>query len=151
MGETVYFSFDEADRDVAQTLAGRAGDPTDPVLAFRVKDPPHRFGVARTAIIRQAVERALQGTDRTIVLVGEDTWRSPWVREEVLATLETGRPVCAIRLSDGAGPRPPCLAVHDIPVHPWSEEALQELATAPADSLAAGVDAPAAGESADGW
>lgn len=148
MSESVYFSFAEPDREVALALAGRARDPADPALAFRVKDPPRRFGIARTAVMRQAAERARHGTGRTIVLVGEETWRCPWVREEVMATLEAGRPVYAIRLSEAAGPRPPCLAVHGIPVRPWSEATLQELASGSPQTLTAGVPSPR-GEAAD--
>ncbi len=149
MDERVYFSFSEADRETALALARRAEDPAEAALAFHVKPAPARFGMDRPAAMRQAAERALAGTSRTIVLVGMDTWRSPWVREEVMATLEAGRPACAIRLSDEAGPRPPCLGVHGIPVLPWSEETLQTLATAPLEDLGVTVTASGPPDPAD--
>jgi len=79
-----------------------------------------------TAVIRQAITKAMKGTSRTIVFVGETTHLSRWVREEVRMTIENDKPVFAIRLF---GKKPKVLMNYGINLYPWSEEWLQELAT----------------------
>ena len=71
----------------------------------------------------------MKGTSRTIVFIGNDTYGSNWVPEEVKMTLEANKPVYAIRLKDTNGPQPACLTDNQIHLYPWSEKTLQALAT----------------------
>src|SRR4051794_16868989 len=121
MGNFVFFSFTEADRGVVLTIKGRAVNPNYPNLSFNVKDLLARWETTDRAVIRQAISKARFGTSRTVVFVGETTYLSGWVAEEVEMTLEDGKPVYAIRLKDTNGPVPACLTNNRIPLWPWSE------------------------------
>jgi hypothetical protein len=124
-----FFSFTEDDRDVVETIMGRAVNPLYKNLNFRVKDLLKRTDTEDTSVIRQAIAKAMAGTSRTIVFVGETTHLSKWVREEVRMTIENDRPVYAIRLKHTNGKKPKVLMNYGINLYPWSEEWLQELAT----------------------
>jgi len=129
MSNVVFFSFTEADRGVVLTIKGRAVNPLYQNLNFRVKDLLKRWATEDTAVIRQAITKAMNGTSRTIVFVGERTHLSRWVREEVKMTLENDKPVYAIRLNDTSGKTPKVLEDNGIHLYSWGEERLQELAT----------------------
>ena len=129
MPNVVFFSFTEADRGVVLTIKGRAVNPLYQNLNFRVKDLLKRWNTEDTAVIRQAITKAMNGTSRTIVFVGERTHLSRWVREEVKMTLENNKPVYAIRLNSTSGKTPKVLEDNGIYLYSWSEERLQELAT----------------------
>ena len=129
MANVCFFSFTEPDRDVVLTIKGRAVNPNYRDLNFRVKDLLKRWDTDDVAVIRQAISKAMSGTSRTIVFVGERTHRSRWVREEVQMTLENKKPVYAIRLKDTNGTKPKVLDDNNIHLYGWSEERLQDLAT----------------------
>jgi Thoeris protein ThsB, TIR-like domain len=129
MPNVVFFSFTEPDRGVVLTIKGRAVNSNYYNLDFSVKDLLKRWDTTDTAVIRQAISKAMFGTSRTIVFVGEKTYRSRWVREEVEMTIEKGKPVYAIRLKDTSGQKPKVLEDNGIYLYSWSEERLQELAT----------------------
>lgn len=129
MANVVFFSFKESDRETVLTIKGRAVNPNYPHLNFRVKDLLKRWDTDDTAVIRQAISKAMDGTSRTIVFVGQGTHRSRWVREEVKMTLENNKPVYAIRLKGTNGTKPKTLEDNNIHLHAWSEERLQDLAT----------------------
>lgn len=129
MPNVVFFSFAEADREAILTIEGRAVNPLYKKLNFRVKDLLKRSDIEETVVIRQAITKAMIGSSRTIVLAGEETHLSSWVREEVKMTIENDKPVYAIRLKDTNGIKPKVLDDYGINLYPWSEEWLQELAT----------------------
>lgn len=129
MPNVVFFSFTEADRGVVLTIKGRAVNPLYQNLNFRVKDLLKRWNTEDTTVIRQAITKAMNGTSRTIVFVGERTHLSRWVREEVKMTLENDKPVYAIRLNGTSGKTPKVLEDNGIHLYSWNEERLQELAT----------------------
>ena len=129
MPNVVFFSFTEADRDVVLTIKGRAVNPRYYNLDFRVKDLLKRWDTEDVSVIRQAISKAMDGTSRTIVFVGERTHRSRWVREEVEMTIRNKKPVYAIRLKDTNGVKPKVLEDNNILLYAWSEETLQDLAT----------------------
>ena len=129
MPNVVFFSFSEKDRDVVVTIKGRAMNSRYPALNFRVKDLLTRWDTEDEATIKQAITKAMQGTSRTIVFVGNSTYKSYWVPHEVQKSLDNGKPVYAIRLKGTNGTTPKCLSNNKITVYPWSEERLQNLAT----------------------
>jgi hypothetical protein len=129
MGNVVFFSFTESDRGVVLTIKGRAVNPNYANLSFRVKDLLARWDTQDRAVIRQAITKSRFGTSRTIVFVGERTYLSKWVTEEVEMTVQDRKPVYAIRLSGTNGIIPACLTNNKITVWPWSETKLQQLAT----------------------
>ncbi|BAZ93761.1 3-oxoacyl-(acyl-carrier-protein) synthase [Thiohalobacter thiocyanaticus] len=129
MPNVCFFSFTEADREVVLTIKGRAVNPNYRNLNFRVKDLLKRWNTEDVAVIRQAISKAMSGTSRTIVFVGERTHRSRWVREEVEMTLRNNKPVYAIRLNNTNGTKPKVLEDNGINLYNWSEERLQDLAT----------------------
>lgn len=129
MPNVCFFSFTEADREVVLTIKGRAVNPNYSNLNFRVKDLLKRWNTDDVAVIRQAISKAMSGTSRTIVFVGERTHRSRWVREEVEMTLRNNKPVYAIRLNNTNGTKPKVLEDNGIHLYNWSEERLQDLAT----------------------
>ncbi len=129
MPNVVFFSFAEDDCDVIETIKGRAVNPLYHNLNFRVKDLLKRSDTEDTAVIRQAITKAMNGTSRTIVFTGQTTHLSKWVREEVKMTIENNKPVFAIRLIHTNGKKPKVLMNYGINLYPWSEEWLQELAT----------------------
>jgi hypothetical protein len=129
MPNVVFFSFKETDREIVLTIKGRAVNSKYSALNFRVKDLLKRWDTEDEATIKQAITKAMQGTSRTIVFVGETTHKSHWVPHEVRTTLGNNKPVYAIRLKNTNGSVPKCLADNGITVHEWSEAKLQELAT----------------------
>ncbi len=129
MPNVVFFSFTEPDRGVVLTIKGRAVNPRYTNLNFRVKDLLKRWDTEDNSVIKQAITKAMTGTSRTIVFVGEKTHRSKWVKEEVNMTISNGKPVYAIRLKDTNGKTPKVLEDNGIFLYSWSEERLQELAT----------------------
>ena len=129
MPNVVFFSFREMDRDLVLTIKGRAVNPYYNKLNFRVKDLLKRWKTNDEPIIRQAISKSMIGTSRTIVFVGETTYLSKWVQEEVKMSIANKTPVYAIRLKDTNGPKPKVLSDNGIFVWTWSEDRLQELAT----------------------
>ncbi len=129
MPNVVFFSFTEPDRGVVLTIKGRAVNPMYTNLNFRVKDLLKRWDTEDNSVIKQAITKAMTGTSRTIIFVGEKTHKSKWVKEEVNMTISNGKPVYAIRLKDTNGKIPKVLEDNGIFLYSWSEERLQELAT----------------------
>lgn len=129
MPNVVFFSFTEPDRGVVLTIKGRAVNPFYYNLNFQVKDLLKRWDTLDTGVIRRAITTSMQGTSRTIVFVGERTYLSRWVREEVEMTLANRKPVYAIRLNGTYGTTPSVLTENGITVYGWSEAKLQELAS----------------------
>lgn len=129
MPNVAFFSFKEEDRGIVLTIKGRAVNPHYNSINFRVKDLLKRWQTENASVIKQAITKSIIGTSRTIVFVGENTWKSYWVPHEVQMTLERGKPVYAIRLKGIQGKIPSCLSQNGITVHPWSEANLQALAT----------------------
>lgn len=129
MPNVVFFSFKELDRGVILTAKGRAVNPRYKNLIFRVRDLLKRWNTEDTAVIRQAITKSMKGTSRTIVFVGEKTYTSKWVPEEVKKTIDKKKAVYAIRLKGTNGKIPKVLDDNGIEVYSWSEEKLQELAT----------------------
>ncbi len=129
MANVGFFSFTGPDHGVVLTIKGRAVNPSYYNLNFRVRDLLKRWDTEDTAVIRRAITTVMHGTSRTIVFVGERTYLSRWVREEVQMTLDNNKPVYAIRLNGTNGPIPRVLTDNKIHLYNWSEERLQELAT----------------------
>lgn len=129
MPNVVFFSFKEEDRGVVLTIKGRAVNPRYTALNFKVKDLLRRWDTEDEAVIKQAITKSIKGTSRTIVFVGENTHKSYWVPHEVKMTLDSNKPVYAIRLKDTTGTIPKCLSDNKITVYSWSEAKLQSLAT----------------------
>lgn len=129
MPNVVFFSFTEPNRDIVLTIKGRAVNSSYYSLNFRVKDLLKRWNTEDTTVIRRAITTAMQGTSRTIVFVGERTYLSRWVREEVKMTMDNNKPVYAIRLNGTNGVTPKVLTDNGIHLYNWSEERLQDLAT----------------------
>lgn len=129
MANVVFFSYKEEDRGVVLTIKGRATNSNYRKLDFRVKDLLKRWDTQNSSVIKQAISKSIKGTSRTIVFVGDNTYKSYWVPHEVKMTLEAGKPVYAIRLKGAFGLVPKCLSENNIRVYTWSEEKLQELAT----------------------
>lgn len=129
MANVAFFSFTESDRSTVLTIKGRAVNPNYSNLNFRVKDLLKRWDTNNVSVIRQAISKKMKGTSRTIVLVGNQTYLSRWVREEVEMTLDNDKPVFAIQLKNSIGVRPSILTENNIKVHRWSESILQDLAT----------------------
>lgn len=94
-----------------------------------MKDLLKRWSTDNEAVIKQAITKAMTGTSRTIVFVGERTHRSRWVVHEIDRTVALGCKLFTIRLQDTFGRKPAALARHGIFLHPWSESTLQRLAT----------------------
>ncbi len=128
MPNVVFFSFRENDRETVLTIKGRAVNPYYTNLNFRVKDLLRRWKTIDEAVIRQAISKAMIGTSRTIVFVGETTYLSKWVQEEVKMSLAAGKSVYAIRLNGTNGPKPQILLDNNIFLTAWTERSLQELA-----------------------
>jgi len=129
MPNVVFFSFSEVDRAVVLTIKEQAENPKYSKLNFLVKDLLKRRFTDDTAVMREAITKAMEGTSRTIVLVGNKTHQNMWVDEEVKMTIENGNPVYAIRLKDTNGKKPRILEENGIYLYPWSEGRLQDLAT----------------------
>ena len=129
MPNVLFFSFREVDRETILTIKGRAVNSHYANLNFRVKDLLKRWKTEDDAVIRQAISKAMAGTSRTIVFVGETTHLSKWVKEEVKMSISNGKPVYAIRLRNTNGTKPQILSDNNIFLWAWSEERLQELAT----------------------
>ncbi len=129
MANVAFFSFSETERETVLLIKGRALNPNYNALNFRVQDLLKRWETNDPAVIRQAISKAIKGTSRTIVFVGNDTSSSYWVPEEVEMTLAADKPVYAIQLREAWGAGPSCLASNGITVHAWSEATLQSLAT----------------------
>jgi hypothetical protein len=130
MAKVVFFSFKEEDRGVVLTIKGRAVNPLYKSLNFRVRDLLTRWKTENEAVIKQAISKSLTGTSRTIIFVGDDTWKSYWVPHEVEMSIARGKDVYAIRLNGVQGKIPKCLTENRIKVHAWSEANLQVLASA---------------------
>lgn len=127
MPKVVFFSFSDTDRGVVLTIKGRAVNSNYYNLDFRVQDLLMRWATIDPAVIRRAITQSIDGASRTIVFIGNDTYNSYWVPEEVKMTLEENKPVFAIRLKDTYGAIPTCLTQNNITVQNWSEETLQNL------------------------
>jgi hypothetical protein len=129
MPNVVFFSFAEEDRDQVLMIKGRAMNSQYSSLNFLVHDLLARWDTNDPAVIRQAISKEMKGTSRTIVFVGDSTYKSFWVPQEVAITLENSKPVYAIRLNNTLGITPKCLTDNYIIPYQWSEANLQKIAT----------------------
>lgn len=129
MPNVCFFSFKEDNRETVLTNKGRAVNSNYSNLNFRVKDLLKRWKTTDRAVIRQAISKAMTGTSRTIVFVGNNTHDSYWVPEEVKMTIENSKKVYAIRLKGTHGSKPQILTDKGITLYDWSEATLQDLAT----------------------
>jgi hypothetical protein len=130
MGKVTFFSFKEDDRHYVAKVKGRAVNPFYYSLDFRVRDLLKRWNTEDSSVIRQAISKKLLGTSRTIVFIGPNTHNSYWVEQEVEMTINSGKPVFAIRLPyANFATTPPVLRNNDIVPLYWSEDNLQFLAT----------------------
>jgi hypothetical protein len=124
-----FFSFKEDDRSTVGPIKSRTVNPYYSNLNVRVKDLLSRWDTTDRGRIRAAISMNMSGTSRTIVFVGNNTYQSHWVEEEVKMTLENGKKCYAIRLNNTNGPKPEFLTDHGIYLYSWSESTLQDLAT----------------------
>lgn len=129
MANVVFFSFAEPDRKAVLAIKRKAMNSKYTKLDFKVKKPIKRWKTKDISVIRSVVSNAIKGTSRTIVFVGNGTYKSKWVSEEVKITLNVGNPVYAIRLKDTYGVKPSYLSNNNIHLYPWSETTLQNLAS----------------------
>ena len=129
MSNVIFFSFKEEDREVVLTIKGRAMNSNYSYLNFRVRDLLRRWNTEDESRIKQAISESIKGTSRTIVFVGENTYKSYWVPHEVQMTIDRNKPVYAMRLKNTNGKIPKCLSDNNIYIYTWSEIKLQELAT----------------------
>jgi hypothetical protein len=129
MPNVVFFSFTERNRHTVARIKGRAMNSRYKHLNFKVKDLLKRWDTIDKTVIRQAIAKSIYGTSRTIVFVGNTTYRSRWVPVEVQMTLARNKPVYAIRLKGTVGRKPDILIKNGIRLHAWSETTLQRLAT----------------------
>jgi len=104
-------------------------NPYYPYLNFRVKGLLRRWDTTDRGRIRAAISTNMSSTSRTIVFVGNNTYQSYWVKEEVNMTLENGKKCYAIRLNNTYGTKPDVLTENGIYLYNWSEAMLQDLAT----------------------
>lgn len=128
MKNKIFFSFSETDRDVVTRIAKHAMDYSYESLQFRVAPLYQRWQTKSIPVIQNIVAKALQDSDRTIVLVGEDTSESLWIEVEVDMSIELNNSVYAMRLNQTNGDIPKCLQERDIKVENWDIEVLQFLA-----------------------
>jgi len=129
MKNKIFFSFSETDRDIVMRNAKHAMDPSYESLNFRVAPLYERWQTKSIPVIQNIVAKALKDTNRTIVLVGEDTYQSLWVEVEVDMSIELNNSVYAMRLNNTNGEIPECLESREIKVENWDIEVLQYLAT----------------------
>lgn len=128
MKNKIFLSFSETDRDIVTRIAKHAMDPSYESLNFRVAPFYERWQTKSISVIQNVVAKALKDTNRTIVLVGEDTHESIWVEVEVDMSIELNNSVYAMRLNNTNGEIPKCLKDRDIKVENWDIEVLQFLA-----------------------
>ncbi len=128
MKNKIFFSFSDTDRDIVIKIAKHAIDPSYDSLQFAVTPLYNRWKTKSIPVIQNIVAKALKDSDRTIVLVGEDTYDSIWVEVEVDMSIELNNSVYAMRLNNTNGAIPKCLEKRDIKVENWDIEVLQYLA-----------------------
>ena len=129
MENLVYFSFYEKDLKTVLALKRKVRDPNYENLNFKVKRLLRRWDTDDISAMQKAIARAMKGATRTIVLVGNGTYKSKWLPEEVKMSRDAGNPVYAVRLEGTYGAKPTCLSNANIHLYDWGEEALQNLAT----------------------
>jgi len=129
MENLVYFSFYEKDLKTVLALKRKVRDPDYANLNFKVRRLLRRWDTDDVLAMRKAIARAMKGSTRTIVIVGNGTYKSRWLPEEVRMARDARNPVYAIRLKGTYGAKPTYLSNANIHLYDWSEEALQNLAT----------------------
>ncbi len=129
MALRVYLSFDESDRETVEKIAKYAQDPLYESLQFKVCELFKRWETESVTVIQNLVSKKLKNSSRVIVLVGENTHKSLWVKTEVDLAEEFKIPVYAIKLKETEGETPECLVERGIKVREWNVEVLQYLAT----------------------
>ncbi len=53
--------------------------------------------------LKRLVNRELQGSSVTVVLIGSETWQRPWVRYEIVKSLEQGNHVVGVHINSIKG------------------------------------------------
>lgn len=105
MARTVFFSFDWDDIMAVNVVRNanvvRAEDQR---LPFRDKSL-YEAAKNNPTSIRRAIDDAIDGTSITIVLVGQHTWRSDWVRYETARSAANGNGFVTIDIGN-VGPSP---------------------------------------------
>lgn len=128
MNTTVFFSFNEKDRDEIELIKARAMNPVYKPIQFQVVDLLKRWKVTSVEDVKKAIQDRISNSNKTIVFVGKSTHKSFWVECEVEETICNGKMVHAIFLEGQENSKiPRFLKNHLIPVHSWSEQKLQEI------------------------
>ena len=82
--------------------------------------------------LEQLIINGMDGTSVTAVLIGQETWRRPWVNFEIKHSIERGNALIGIRIhhlkdqhrqTDRAGKVPALLKSRLAPIHKWAFKA----------------------------
>lgn len=107
MARKVYFSFHYADvlaaTNIRKANAFTAQYEPD-TRSFFDKSLWEEVKKRGDRAIKQEIDRGLNGSSVTCVLIGQETWARPWVRYEILASLARGNALLGMHIHD-VGPR----------------------------------------------
>ena len=105
MARNVFLSFDYD--DVMAVNIVRNSDVVRGANAKRPFSDRSLYEAAKntSGAIKRAIDGAVDGTSVTVVVTGEHTWRSYWVRYEIAKSLERGNGFIVVDI-DGVGPPP---------------------------------------------
>ena len=70
---------------------------------------------------KRMIDNALNGSSVTCVLIGQQTWKRPWVRYEILKSLARGNGILGVQIHDvGFSPGDPSLPAGVLARQPWT-------------------------------
>lgn len=107
MARKVFFSFhykDDIRRVVQVRNSGvvRGGDDTQP---FMDKAEWEKLKRSSPNAIENWIEKQLQGTSVTVVLIGADTYNRPWVKHEIKRSYQLGKGMLGIYIHNIKDPQ----------------------------------------------
>ena len=108
MARRVFFSFhyDDVNRVNVVRKSDQFKRRYEPAARFQDKSLWEKTKKQGSRAIKQMINGALEGSSVTCVLIGQHTWKRPWVRYEILKSLARGNGILAVHIHDiGFDPR----------------------------------------------
>lgn len=100
MTKHIFLSFVEEDLDLVRLFRGQAKNKKSALEFddYSVKVP---YNSTNAAYIRSQISAKIRAASVTIVLIGDETYKSDWVAWEIDKSVELGNKVIGVRLKNG--------------------------------------------------
>jgi len=118
----VFLSFKVEDKNLVDLLRGQAKNENSDLdfIDFSLRVP---FNSKNAEYIKKGIRERIKSSSLSIILIGENTYKSEWVDWEIRETIRLGKKVFGVKLKDDPNITiPSSLIKNKIEILPWNHE-----------------------------